>query len=110
MTRKEKQVFDNDRTAAFFTIETVLEVWGTNSTLADQKATLEVTSFDLHSDWRDQWTKDVILAQNSSTELYKGDLPGQPKRTSKSEASKVIIVSARLLDHDGTVLGRYSNW
>ncbi|CAL1701079.1 unnamed protein product [Somion occarium] len=110
MTRKEKKTFPDELSAAVFTIETVLEVWGTNSTLSEKQATLEVTSFDLHSDWTDTWTKNIVLAPNSSTELFKGDLPGQPKRTKLSEIPKTIIVSARLLDKSGKVLGRYSNW
>ncbi|KAG5639017.1 hypothetical protein H0H81_007925 [Sphagnurus paluster] len=110
MTRKEYRSFENDRSTTKFTIETRLEIWGTNSTLADKKVTLEVTSFDLDSDWRDKWSKEVILAQNASTELFKGELPGQPIRTKQSEVPRVIIVSARLLDESGEVLGRYSNW
>ena len=110
MTRKEKKTFPDELSAANFVIETVLEVWGTNSTLQAKQATLEVTSFDLHSDWQDRWIKDVTLAPNSATELFKGDLPGQPKRTKASEVPKTIVVSARLLDKDGAVLGRYSNW
>jgi len=110
MTRKEKKSFENDRTAVSFTIDTVLQIWGTNSTLSDKKVTLEVTSFDLHSDWTDKWSKEVVLAQNSSTELYSGGLPGQPTRLKESEVPKVIIVSARLIDESGAVLGRYSNW
>ena len=110
MTRKEKKTFPDELSAANFVIETVLEVWGTNSTLQAKQATLEVTSFDLHSDWQDRWIKDVTLAPNSATELFKGDLPGQPKRIKASEVPKTIVVSARLLDKDGAVLGRYSNW
>ena len=110
VTRKEKKTFPDELSAANFVIETVLEVWGTNSTLQAKQATLEVTSFDLHSDWQDRWIKDVTLAPNSATELFKGDLPGQPKRTKASEVPKTIVVSARLLDKDGAVLGRYSNW
>jgi beta-mannosidase len=33
---------------------------------------LEVTLFDLHSDWRHKWSREVVLVQNASTELYKG--------------------------------------
>lgn len=110
MTRKEKKTFANDLSAAQFTITTVLEVWGTNSTLSEQKAKLEVTCFDLRSSWTEQFSKDIVLAPNSSTELYSGDLPGQPVRTKQSEVPRAIIVSARLLDASGTVLGRYSNW
>lgn len=110
MTRKEKKTFADDLTAAFFTIETVLEIWGTNSTLTEKKATLEVTAFDLHSEWTETFTQSAVLAANASTELFKGALPGQPTRTKASEVPRTIIVSARLLDSNGAVLGRYSNW
>ncbi|KIJ70008.1 glycoside hydrolase family 2 protein [Hydnomerulius pinastri MD-312] len=110
MTRKEKKTFLDELSAASFTIETILEVWGTNSTLTEKKAKLEVSSFDLHSSWTDKFTQDIVLAPNSSTELFSGQLPGQPIRTKQSEVPRVIIVSARLLDESGTVLGRYSNW
>lgn len=109
MTRKEKKTYSDELSAAFFTIDTVLEIWGTNSTLTEKKATLEVTAFDLHSDWKEQWSREVTLAPNSSTELYSGELSGQPQRTKLSELPKTVIVSARLLDA-GQVLGRYSNW
>ena len=110
MTRKEKKTFADEHSAAFFTIETVLEIWGTNSTLAAKHAKLEVTAFELHSDWRERFVQDVVLEPNAATELWKGTLPGQPTRTKLSEAPKAIIVSARLLDADGSVLGRYANW
>jgi len=111
MTRKENKSFPNELSSAQFTIETVLEIWGTNSTLVDKKATLEVTSFDLHSDcWRDKWSQEVVLKANSSTELHKGLLPGQPIRTKASQTPKTIIVSSRLLDDNKEVLARYSNW
>ncbi|KAJ7228703.1 glycoside hydrolase family 2 protein [Mycena pura] len=111
MTRKEHQVFPNELSSAQFTIDTILEIWGTNSTLVDKKASLEVTSFDLDSDcWRDRWSKEIVLKANSSTELHKGNLPGQPTRTKNSQTPKTIIVSARLLSDDGAVLARYSNW
>ncbi|KAI0082455.1 glycoside hydrolase family 2 protein [Panus rudis PR-1116 ss-1] len=110
MTRKEVKTYPDELSAAVFSIETVLEIWGTNSTLSEKKATLEVTSFELDSTWTDKWTKEVVLAPNSSTELFKGGLPGQPKRSKLSEVPKVIIVSARLLNENGEVLGRYSNW
>ncbi|KAF9247262.1 glycoside hydrolase family 2 protein [Melanogaster broomeanus] len=110
MTRKEKKTAADELSAACFTIETVLEIWGTNSTLTEKKAKLEVTSFDLHSTWTDKFTKDVILAANSSTEFFSGQLPGQPIRTKLSDVPRTIIVSARLLDESGTVLGRHSNW
>ncbi|KAJ7638773.1 glycoside hydrolase family 2 protein [Roridomyces roridus] len=111
MTRKDKKTYSNELSSAQFTIETILEVWGTNSTLEDKEVTLEVTCFDLQSDcWRDKWSRQVVLKANSSTELHKGLLPGQPVRTKASQVPKTIIVSARILGNGGEVLARYSNW
>ena len=110
MTRKERRTYPDALSAARFTVESVLEVWGTNSTLQEKRATLALAAFDLHSDWREAWTRDVVLAPNASTELWAGAVPGQPPRTKESEVPKTIVVSARLLDEDGAVLGRYSNW
>ena len=53
---------------------------------------------------------DVELAPNSSTEIWKGDVPGQPIRTSDGQVPKPIVLQARLLDPDWNVLARYSNW
>ncbi|KAK0482107.1 glycoside hydrolase family 2 protein [Armillaria luteobubalina] len=110
VTRKEKETYPDYRSAANFTIETILEIWGTNSTLFEKKATLDVTSFDLHSEWTNHWSKQIVLAPNSSTELFQGEVPGVRTRKKWSEVPRVIIVSARLLDEEGEVLGRYSNW
>jgi beta-mannosidase len=110
MARKEIQNFPDARSAARFTLDTVLEIWGTNSTLEDKTATLEVTAFDLQSDWTERWSKKITLLANASTELFDGGLPGQPTRVKKSDVKKDIIVAARLIDNDGTVLARYANW
>ncbi|EAU84749.2 beta-mannosidase [Coprinopsis cinerea okayama7 len=110
MTRKEVTTFEDERSAVNFKISTVLEVWGANSTLMDKEVTLEVKAFELDSDWTEKWDARVTLAANASTELFKGDLPGQPVRTKKSEVPKAIVICARLLDADGSVLARYSNW
>jgi len=112
MTRKDVTTYPDPLSAAQFTITAALEIWGTNSTLAEKKAVLDVTSFDLHNDdWVDKWSKDVTLLPNQSTELWKGEVPGQAKRTKTSDVPKTIVVSARLLDaSSGEVLGRYSNW
>lgn len=110
MTRKENTLFSDELSAADFKIETILQVWGTNSTLTEKKARLEVTLFELHSDWTHQFAEDIVLQANSSTELYSGPLPGQSVRTKLSQVPRVIIASARLLDEFGTVLGRCSNW
>jgi beta-mannosidase len=111
MTRKEVKTPKDPFSAAFSTIDTMLEIWGTNSTLDAKTVTLDVTAFDLNTDWTHQWKEDnVVLAPNSSTELHKGTLPGQPQRTKESEVPRTIVISARFIDEDGSVLSRYSNW
>lgn len=112
ITRKHCKVYADQHTAAHFTITSQLDIWGANSTLDKKHATLEVTSFDLErpDDWNDRWEISVILAPNASTELWSGAVPGQPVRTRENQVPKAIVVSARLLDADGVVLGRCSNW
>ncbi|KAL1937730.1 hypothetical protein VTO73DRAFT_12883 [Trametes versicolor] len=110
VTRTERKTSPDARSAATFTIETVLAVWGTNSAREPRKATLEVTAFDLHSDWTERFTREAVLAPNAATELWEGALPGVPVRTSLSEVPRTVVVSARLLDVDGSVLARTSNW
>ena len=110
MTRKEKKTFANDLTIVDYAIETVIEIWGTNSTLEDKKATLHAKCFNLDTDWTHEWKEEITLGANQATELWKGELPGQPKRTKASDVPKVIIISARILDENDEVLARYSNW
>ena len=110
MTRKEKFTHPDKRSAGNVIIDTQLEIWGTNSTLSEAQFELDVSSFDLHTDWIDHWSKKVVLAPNASTEFFQGDLAGQSRRTKKSERPRVIVVSARLIDEDGRVITRYSNW
>ncbi|KAI0637996.1 glycoside hydrolase family 2 protein [Trametes polyzona] len=113
-TRKERKTFPDPRSAARFTVETVLAVWGTNANAGagrePRRATLELTAFDLHSGWTERLTREAVLAPNAATELCEGALPGQPVRTALSEVPRTIVVSARLLDADGSVLARTSNW
>ncbi|KAI6113706.1 glycoside hydrolase family 2 protein [Pisolithus croceorrhizus] len=110
VTRKEKKTFTDELSASSFIIETILEVWGTNSTLVEKKARLEISFFDLDCGWSDKTSMDVVLTPNSSIELFSDRLLGQPTRTKLSEIPRTIIVSARLLDEAGIVLGRLSNW
>lgn len=107
ITRKEKKTFTDELSASSFMIETILEVWGTNSTLVAKKGRLEITLLEFGSSWSDKISMDVVLVPNSSTELFSGQLPGQSIRTKLSEVPRTIIVSARLLDEAGVVLGRF---
>jgi len=112
MTRKTDKTFANSKTAAFFTIDTTLDIWGTNKTLEHKNVTLSVTCFDLEDyQWTYTWEQDAVLASNASTEIFKGPLPGQPTRTKESQTPKSIIVSAKLSDRStGAVLARTTNW
>ncbi|KAI0824742.1 glycoside hydrolase family 2 protein [Trametes gibbosa] len=114
ITRTERTTHPDPLSAARVRIESVLAVWGTNATREPRTATLELVAFDLHSAWTERWTTPtttaVVLAPNAATELWAGALPGQPVRTSLGEVPRTIVVSARLLDADGSVLARTSNW
>jgi beta-mannosidase len=112
MTRKTEKIFANPKTAAFFVIDTTLEIWGTNKTLEDKFVTLDITCFDLEGvGWTYKWEQDAVLAANASTEIFQGPLPGQPTRIKESQIPKPIIVSARLSDKStGTLLARNVNW
>lgn len=98
ITRKENTIFENERTAAHYKIETLLEIWGTNSTLTEKEVTLEMSYFDLHDpEWKETTSEEVTLAPNSSTELFKGALTGVPLRSKQSEIPPMIVASARLV-------------
>ena len=112
MTRKETRASTaGPASAAHFALATRVEVWGANATLAPRAATLELAAFDLADpEWTDVSRTAVVLAPNAATELWAGPLPGQPPRTRLSDVPRTIVLSARLLDEDGTVLARYANW
>lgn len=112
MARKDVREPSSAFSAAHYTIRQKLEVWGTNAEQQSRDVKLEIVAFDLDAGREvERWTRDVTLAANSSTELWNGDVPGQPVRRSEGEVPKVIVVGARLLDaKDGSVLSRYANW
>ena len=85
-------------------------MWGCNSTLSPQDVTVEIIAFDLDADEVGRQQHKVTLSPNASTEVWKGDVPGQRVRTSDGQVPAPIVVQARLLDHEGGVLARYSNW
>ncbi|KAF8609837.1 glycoside hydrolase family 2 protein [Ceratobasidium sp. AG-I] len=112
MTRKTIKKPLSPTSALYASIETHIELWGTNSTLESAQVTLEIRSFDIENGGKliDTQKLNVTLAPNSSTELWKGVLPGEGKRTRDSDPHNVVVVQARLLSTDGKVLARYSNW
>lgn len=111
MARKDVKTLDNPSSDAYFKIEQTLEIWGNNSAPVEKKATLEVVSFDLHEGKVvDTQSSTVTLAPNASTEFFKGNVAGQPTRTTNAQLPKIIVVGARLIDEDGTVLARYGEF
>lgn len=76
-----------------------------------EQVSLELEAFDIHDktfQWKQQ--KHVTLPPNSSTDLLMLPLPGQPVLTKQSEVSRTIVINARLVDQDGTVISRNANW
>ena len=118
MTRKELKTPSPDHpgSSAFYSIDTILEIWGTNSTLEEKKVTLDIQVFDLFLEGAENKVYEkqeaITLSPNASTEIFKGSLVpfGQPIRTKGSEVPRTLIISTRLLDADGAVLARYANW
>jgi len=112
MTRKEVKKLPDEDSAANYSIETDLQIWGTNSSLESKRVTVEMVAFDLQSSegWKHTWKIEAELLPNQSTELWQGLVPGQPIRNNVADVPKDIVISARLLDETGIVLARYSNW
>jgi beta-mannosidase len=119
MTRKAVKTFDSRDSLAFFTISSVLEIWGTNSSHQEKKVCLELNAYDVEAGTpvpvtSEGWNggkKEVTLAPNASTELWKGQTPGVEDVRIEGMRSKPVVVQARLVDIDtDVVLARYSNW
>lgn len=119
MTRKAVKTFASKDTLAFFTISSHLEIWGTNSQSQSKTVCLEVHAYDVEAGRAIDVTvegftggkKEVVLAPNASTELWKGQTPGVEDVHVEGMRSKPIVIQARLVDVDtGVVLARYSNW
>lgn len=77
MARKDIKKFDDDSSGAFFTINQELQLWACNSTLQEKKAKIELVSFDLNGGEVDRQSFGGSLKANASTEIWKGDVPGQ---------------------------------
>jgi beta-mannosidase len=108
MARKDVETKENKHSDARFKIEQTLEIWGNNSAHTEKQCKLDIVAFDLHKgEVVERISQDVTLAANSSTEFWKGLVPGQIVRKSLREVPKTIVIGARLLDSDGTVMARY---
>jgi beta-mannosidase len=74
---------------------------------------LKVSAYDIASGWRkDLDDQKVILGENRSTELWSGSCPEPPLEEAydKVAPSGTVVIHARLVDEDGTVIARFSDW
>ncbi|CDO71388.1 Glycoside Hydrolase Family 2 protein [Trametes cinnabarina] len=112
MARTERKTFPDPLSAATFTIESVLAIWGTNSTLEPKRAVLEVTAFDVEvADWRERFVKTSCSRRTRRRRLWEGGgCPASGAHEAERGPTERSSCPPGLLDADGTVLGRYSNW
>jgi beta-mannosidase len=101
-----------------------MDVWATNSSTTAIECLLEISAYDLESDW--SWTsstKDVFVLQpNSSTELRTAvpvPAPDSEKTAGKTVQSGSVVVQARLVAVNSfdeaaqkgrTLVARISDW
>ncbi|KZO92286.1 glycoside hydrolase family 2 protein [Calocera viscosa TUFC12733] len=123
--RTVKKNKENDRPRQFYefgafqSLSASVEIWGCNSTLKARKVLLEVSYWDLESDWRSSESHEVTLLPNQSTDLLKKAVPHRPRDgpttypggDPKTTLSYSVIVAARLVDAETKeVLSRYVDW
>lgn len=119
MTRKSVKTFDSTETMAYFKISSVLELWGTNSTAEGKKVSVELHAYDVEqgaiaevvAEGWNEGTKVIVLAPNSTTEIWKGPTPGIEDVRVEGLKSRAVVIQARIIDSETkVVLARYSNW
>ncbi len=75
--------------------------------------TLQVSAVDLNSDWRiDMPENEVVLSENASSELWSGPClqPSKEKASDQAAPSGTVVLLAKLVDQQGRVLARFSDW
>ncbi|KAJ7165676.1 glycoside hydrolase [Mycena crocata] len=95
-----------------------LEIWGTNASLTERAATLELHFVDLKSTWTHTEMHSIILLPNQATELLALPCPGPPADAATLPTGDAlfttthsVVVGARLMDEEsGAVLARYADW
>ncbi|WWC73873.1 uncharacterized protein I206_107845 [Kwoniella pini CBS 10737] len=112
LTRKEVKKLRDKETSAFFEISEKLEIWACNSSLEPVEVIVRLETFNLSTSHRDQLTFNARLDANASTEIWSGDLPGQPIRHDEASSPHPIVVQARLYlkAKPDIVEARYSSW
>lgn len=87
----------------------------TNETLASQTVTVELAYFDLASSWSHRTTHPVTIVPNGTTEVLSGVVALGPEHLAKgyppgTHTSATVVVHARVLDKQGQVIARTSDW
>lgn len=109
----------NDRPRNFYEYgsfqsrQVTLSIWGCNSRHQDEEYKLLVSAYDIMTDWTTELPPNkIVLGENRSTELYSGTCPEPPKENAYDllAPSGTVVVHARLVDGDGNVVARYSDW
>ncbi|KAJ7283262.1 glycoside hydrolase [Mycena rebaudengoi] len=95
------------------------QIWGTNSSLSQRAAKLEIHCVDLKTSWTHTETHAVTLLPNQATELLSLPCPGPPPAEAtppptgdaQFTTTHSVVVGARLLDAEtGAVLARFADW
>ncbi|WWD22921.1 hypothetical protein CI109_107416 [Kwoniella shandongensis] len=112
IARKDIKKLKDKTTSAFSEIHQEMQLWGCNSTLVEKDVLVVLETYNLSTDKRDKQSFNVKLSANASTEIWAGQVPGQPIRTTDAQVPEPIVVQARLYDptKPDIVLARYSNW
>ena len=102
---------------AFQSIGATIDIWATNSTLSTHSVRLELSCYDLSSDWTHTEAQDAQLGPNRSTELLSIPCPcpahSDPvdEHESPTTSSHSVVVHACIIDPtSGAVIARYSDW
>lgn len=97
--------------------DAIIDVWGANATLNSRGVRLELACHDLNSSWKQSESYNVILLPNQSTELLSIRCPGPstvgvepPSGDPIWTSSYSVVVNARLIDSDGKILARFTDW
>ena len=104
---------------AFRSIGATVDIWATNSTLVLKEVRLEVSYFDLESEWRERYTQHVELKPNQTTEILSTPCPEPPLPQGEHDVpddilatrTHSVVISARLVDTlTGDIVSRSCDW
>ncbi|ORY21893.1 glycoside hydrolase [Naematelia encephala] len=97
---------------AFQSRQVSLDIWAATS-IASTTTRVVVSAVDLCSSWTATvYDQQVTLGANRSTELWSGECPAPPLEQAhdKTAPSGTVVVHVVLIDQDGQVIARQSNW